>query len=254
MSENHVYVVGGKRFKVLFPDLMPPLKPEDYAGLKASIESDGIQYPIKVDGFHGSVTEEEYFGVIDGEHRLKVAVELGLEEVPYDEFRAEDENAKRIMALSLNEDRRQLTQEDRVALRKLRVAKIAELRQEGASLSTIAEEVGVSKTQVHADLQDAKSAPQNFGLTAAPAPPAVVQKSTTGTYPAERPITKAQVIKKLFDKADAAVGVLLRVVDDLDRDGLGHFGPEDAGKLASKDFRAAIETVGVHLLTWKSLQ
>ena len=85
---------------------MPPLSPEEYAALEASIREHGIQVPILLD---------ENGVVIDGHHRQKIAQELGVHcprRILFDKSDAE----KRTLALTLNLDRRHLNREQRRAL------------------------------------------------------------------------------------------------------------------------------------------
>lgn len=90
---------------ILFQN-MPPLSPEEYAALEASIREHGVQVPILLD---------ENNVVIDGHHRQKIATELG---VPCPKRHVFDLTGleKRTLALTLNLDRRHLNREQRRAL------------------------------------------------------------------------------------------------------------------------------------------
>ncbi|MBK7822859.1 MAG: ParB N-terminal domain-containing protein [Tessaracoccus sp.] len=90
---------------VLFQS-MPPLSPEEYAALEASIRQHGILVPITVD---------ENGVVIDGHHRKAIAESLGIH-CPRKHVCDLTETAKRTMALTLNLDRRNLTREQRRAI------------------------------------------------------------------------------------------------------------------------------------------
>jgi len=90
---------------VLFQN-MPPLSPEEYAELEASIKEHGIQVPILID---------EDGVVIDGHHRQKIAQELGIR-CPKRQVIDKTESEKRTLALSLNVHRRHLTREQKRAL------------------------------------------------------------------------------------------------------------------------------------------
>lgn len=85
---------------------MPPLSPDEYAGLTASIREHGIQVPIHVD---------EHGIVIDGHHRQKIAAELGIN-CPKTVVIGKTHTEKRTLALTLNADRRHLSREQRRAL------------------------------------------------------------------------------------------------------------------------------------------
>ncbi|MDN6534571.1 MAG: ParB N-terminal domain-containing protein [Yaniella sp.] len=90
---------------VLFQN-MPPLSPEEYSELEASIKEHGIQVPILID---------EDGVVIDGHHRQKIAQELGIR-CPKRQVIDKTESEKRTLALSLNVHRRHLTREQKRAL------------------------------------------------------------------------------------------------------------------------------------------
>ena len=79
--------------------LLPPLSRDEYAALKADIETHGVQVPVIVD---------EDGEVIDGHHRMQIAQELG---VPCPTVVKEglSDAEKRRMARTLNMQRRQLS-------------------------------------------------------------------------------------------------------------------------------------------------
>src|SRR5699024_6980624 len=90
---------------VLFQN-MPPLTPEEYTALEASILEHGILSPV--------ITDEN--GVIlDGHHRSKIASEHNLS-CPKQIVYGKTDTEKRTMALSLNLDRRHLNREQKRAL------------------------------------------------------------------------------------------------------------------------------------------
>lgn len=90
---------------VLF-QFLPPLSPEEYSSLEASIREHGVQVPIVLD---------ENGVVIDGHHRQKIAQELGVH-CPRTHVYDLSEAEKRTLALTLNLDRRNLTREQRRAI------------------------------------------------------------------------------------------------------------------------------------------
>lgn len=90
---------------VLFQS-MPPLSPEEYAALEASIVASGVQVAVIVD---------ESGVVIDGHHRKRIAESLGIE-YPTTVKVGLTETEKRTLALSLNVDRRHLSRDQRRGL------------------------------------------------------------------------------------------------------------------------------------------
>lgn len=84
----------------LLPDLMKP----EYAALKADIKKNGVFVPISID--------EKYI-VIDGHHRLRACIELGIENVPTRMHSPLDPTEKQDLALRLNLNRRNLTREQK---------------------------------------------------------------------------------------------------------------------------------------------
>lgn len=128
---------------------MPPLSPEEYAALEASIREHGIQVPILLD---------ENGVVIDGHHRQKIAQELGVH-CPRRTLFDKSDAEKRTLALTLNLDRRHLNREQRRAL-------IAESLVADPELSNRqhAERVGVDHKTVGAvrvDLESTGEIPQS---------------------------------------------------------------------------------------------
>ncbi len=139
-------IIGNQTFHILFPDLLRKLTSEELTGLKASIEQHGVVDAVIVD---------EAFGVMDGQHRLKIASELGLDFVPFQIHAGLDDASKQELAVALNIERRQLTQDEQQVERQKRIDRVAESRREGKSLRTIADEEGVSHPQIIADLREA---------------------------------------------------------------------------------------------------
>lgn len=82
---------------------MPPLSPEEYAALEASIAANGVQIPVIVD---------EHGVTIDGHHRRRIAESLAVD-CPTVVREGLTEAEKRTLALSLNVDRRHLSREQR---------------------------------------------------------------------------------------------------------------------------------------------
>ena len=83
--------------------LLPPLPPDEYATLKASISRYGVRVPVVVDQ-HGKI--------IDGRHRDRVCQELG--KCCPREVRHFDSDAERLqVAIALNSNRRHLNRQQR---------------------------------------------------------------------------------------------------------------------------------------------
>ncbi len=141
------YRIGDKEYTILFPDLLRPLTESERLRLRASILEIGIKQPLCID---------EDGGVIDGGHRLIVAEELRLAEIPTLVEPGLSVDEKRALALALNVDRRHLSREEQAAARQERIEKVVELRQERMSTRSIAEQVGVSQKQVRDDLKEAQ--------------------------------------------------------------------------------------------------
>lgn len=80
-------------------NIMPPLRKEEYQALKASIEKNGVLVPVEVDKDTGEV--------LDGNHRLQAAEELGVEAPKVYRTFDTDEDRKE-HALTLNLMRRHL--------------------------------------------------------------------------------------------------------------------------------------------------
>ena len=137
-----VIKIGNATFRLIFHDLYRPLTEGEYAGLKDSIERHGIRQDITVVS-HGNLV----FDVIDGAHRLKAAAELGykLERIPKKETIGTPDEL-RDLAETLNEDRRQLTVEERRE-------RALKLRQQGQSYRQIGEALGVSQETARADIK-----------------------------------------------------------------------------------------------------
>jgi ParB family chromosome partitioning protein len=140
--------------------VMPPLTDEEYEALKADIAERGVQVPVEYD---------EEGNILDGYHRVRACLELGITDWPKIVRRGLTEKQKVEHALVLNLHRRHLTRDQRREL-------VAKLRGQGWSLRRIAERLGVSKSQVE---RDASGVP--FGT------PATVTGADGKQYPATKP-------------------------------------------------------------------
>ena len=133
------------RLKVYGRDVRP-LNDREYAQLKASIEAKGrIEVPVIVD---------QAGNVVDGKHRLIIAEELGLEDVPMVVLAGHDPEALHNLAVELNACRRQLTKQELAELRRLRQERALSMRAAGMSTRQIADEEGVAPATIQRDLEE----------------------------------------------------------------------------------------------------
>lgn len=137
-----VIKIGNATFRLIFHDLYRPLTAGEFAGLKDSIERHGIRQDITVFS-RGNLV----FDVIDGAHRVRAASELGfhLHQVPYKHAAGTPEEL-RALAETLNEDRRQLTVEERRE-------RALKLRQQGQSYRQIGEALKVDPATAMRDVK-----------------------------------------------------------------------------------------------------
>jgi ParB-like chromosome segregation protein Spo0J len=87
--------------------VMPSLGKEDFARLKDSIAEIGVQIPVEMD---------ENGNVLDGHHREKACIELGIKHWPTIIRTGLNEAEKKAHARALNVNRRHLTREQKQAL------------------------------------------------------------------------------------------------------------------------------------------
>lgn len=99
--------LNGTTYKVPFEKLLPRLTEEELKELRADIEANGVTVPIVV-------TDEGE--VLDGHHRLMIAVELGLTEIPIEVLKGLTADQKRQRGLALNLRRRHLNREQKCEL------------------------------------------------------------------------------------------------------------------------------------------
>jgi hypothetical protein len=137
--------IGKQTYTILFPDLLRPLTDVERQGLKNSIRADGVEVPIVVD---------EKDGIIDGGNRAQLAAEVGLPNVPTVVYKGLFLEDKRNLAIRLNVFRRHISASERNRLTKERKERVKQARRQGKSLRSIAEQEGVSKSQVANDLAD----------------------------------------------------------------------------------------------------
>lgn len=88
-------------------DLIPPLSEEEYSALKRDIANNGILSPLLV------AARGEYLLVIDGHHRRRVALELGMREVPATRLDGLDDDEIIERGLKANTNRRNLNRDQK---------------------------------------------------------------------------------------------------------------------------------------------
>lgn len=118
--------------------------------LAASIAETGVVVPVVT--YDRMADAGGGRAVLDGATRLTIAAELKLAQVPIEHLGGLSEDAARALCLSLNADRRHLNVTEQQARRKERIAAAVQLKDAGLSTRAIAKGLGVSKTQVIADL------------------------------------------------------------------------------------------------------
>ncbi len=124
--------VGEVEFRVLYPELLPKIKTDEYQRLSDSIKELGVFVPVLTD---------ETRGVIDGANRLRAVAEHKLKTIPFRILPGLDEDKKKHLAIRLNSQRRQMSKEERLTL-------ATDLRKDGLSLRQIAEILNVGHATV----------------------------------------------------------------------------------------------------------
>ena len=101
--------ISGTDYKLPFADALPPLSGDAYTALRDCIAENGIRQFVYVN---------EHNEVIDGQHRMKIAAELGIsaESIPLKVFAGLSPEETEELAYSENCKRRQLSKEDLVNL------------------------------------------------------------------------------------------------------------------------------------------
>jgi DNA-directed RNA polymerase specialized sigma24 family protein len=186
MSREAVIALGDRKFRLPYIDLLRPLNDQEYQALLDSVAEHGIVNPIVV-------TEDGV--VLDGYHRLRAAVELGLapSSVPVIVVPFLDEQSRIAMAVALNANRRQLREDDlkRVVLvlrQRVRMSfrKISEVT--GIPKSTVAlwcQEAGLEDTLETVVGRDGKEYPADYDDRWAERRQAVWQMAKEGASPEE---------------------------------------------------------------------
>ena len=173
--------------------LLPNLRPEEFAALKADIATNGVRVPVVVDAETGAV--------LDGHNRIRAVEELRAEghkvpDFPREIVRLASHEARVELVLATNLFRRHLTRAQRAQL-------VADLREQGFSVRRIAGVLGAAKSTVADDLAGV----QNRTPSADRPPPTVVGKDRK-TYPARRPPSLFVTNRRDAERARAALVVL----------------------------------------------
>jgi len=186
-KKKEIIKVGEVEFKVLYGDLLPTIKTDEFERFKASIKELGVQVPVLTD---------ENRGIIDGTNRLRATAELKLKTVPFNILHGLSDREKKHLAVKLNAQRRQMTQEERLAL-------ATDLRKDGLSLRQIADMLNVSHATVSRILgtvtNDTVEFPEKVtGKDGKQRPAKVTRKPKTCT------VTKSvSEAKRVFDVCDS---------------------------------------------------
>lgn len=183
-------VMNGQEFAFPYSDLFRPLTDSEYEDLKADIQKRGVIVPIIVN---------ESNEVLDGQHRLKIAHELGIPHgsIPFQVRAGLSENAQAELAYVLNLHRRHFTKEERVL-------EVVRRRKLGWSTTKIAEAVGVSHPTVIEDLQECSGC-QNLQ-------PEQVTGTDSKSYPATKPTPEELNARQERVKAARAEGASVRQI------------------------------------------
>lgn len=159
---------------------MPRLADEEYAALESSIKEHGIQVPVILD---------ENGSVIDGHHRKEIAERLGIDYPKRTKVGLSDTD-KRTLALTLNIDRRHLSQQQKRRLVEESIKADPDLsdrahaKRTGVSPTTVGavrEQVSNLDTSMRVDPETGEV------LEAEPAPPARVTGLDGKTYKRPEP-------------------------------------------------------------------
>jgi len=142
--------LAGRTFHLkVYGRAVRPLTDREYAALRESIEAKGrVEVAVVVD---------RRGNVVDGKHRLIVAAELGLEDVPVKVLDSDDEDHLHDLAEDLNACRRQFTRKQLAELKRQRQERAKAKRAAGMSLRQIAEDEGVTAKTIHQDLAGSTS-------------------------------------------------------------------------------------------------
>lgn len=163
--------------------LMPELASDEYAALKDDIARRCVQVPVEYD---------EQGNILDGHHRVRACMELGIKDWPRVVRVGMTQEQKIEHVLSLNLNRRHLTREQRQEI-------VVRLRAEGWSTRRIADKLKVDPMTVHHDLQRVDIST-----------PVAITGMDGKQYPAKRPATPPV---SLFNPSQVKVRQASEMVD-----------------------------------------
>jgi ParB-like chromosome segregation protein Spo0J len=164
--------------------LLPDLRSEEYADLKADIAEHGVTVPVVIDADSGQV--------LDGHHRVRAWTELRAEGVrvpdyPRDVRRFTDDEERVQFVFAANLFRRHLTRTQRAEV-------ATRLRERGWSLRRVSDTLGVHHETIRRDIE----------IVANATIPERVERKGGGTYPARRPKpVPSIVVRSARDEARA---------------------------------------------------
>lgn len=183
--------IGSASWMLPYADLVPALSEDQYNDLRADIAKRGVIVPIIVN---------DRGEVIDGQHRLRIAVELGLPQntIPFEVHAGLSSEEERALAKDLNLHRRHLGREER------REWVIRLTTQHGLSVRQIAEHTNLPKSTVDRDLTECSGVP--FGT------PEHVTGSDCKTYPSTKPTAETLNARQERVKEAKAEGQSIREI------------------------------------------
>jgi len=155
---------------------------------------DGLTLSIKELGLLNPITVTSDFHLVAGQRRLEACRRLGWDEVPAHVVHhfAADSVIAVLAEVAENDKRKGLTTSERNIATARRMTLAAKLREEGHSLRSIAETVGVSKSQVAKDIDQVSTSGQLNE-------PEFITGADGKTYPATRP----EIVPGGADDSDA---------------------------------------------------
>jgi ParB-like chromosome segregation protein Spo0J len=216
--------------------LLPELRPEEYADLKADIALHGVLVPVVIDADSGEVVE--------GHHRVRAWTELRSEKVAVPDYprevrRFEDDEARVAFVLAANLFRRHLTRTQRAEV-------VARLRELGWSLRRVSGAIGVHHETVRRDLE---------GVADATGDIETIVGRDQKTYPARRPKPAPSIIVKSARDEGRARAALSALGEEAPAGLLGLTRAEERARLAalarrrSEEVPARIEGSGWEIRT-----
>ncbi|MFH1615755.1 MAG: ParB N-terminal domain-containing protein [Planctomycetota bacterium] len=197
LSELESIQLADTIFYIRYSKVVPLLLDKEFKDLCQDIAEKGVLIPVIVD---------EYYVIIDGEHRVRAAQKVGLRQIPVQVRPALTENEKWKLAQDLNLHRRQLTQEQINQIIHENRDKLPQmalkLRQERNSLRQIGEKLGVSHQQAKKLIHE-ETAVNNF---TAKLPEQIIGKDGK-THPTKKPSINVNTTKELQRAIDACQAV-----------------------------------------------